>query len=219
MKQVGDWRPFRAPLIATMAAAASLLIAPLVSAVIDLPAVAPAYAKGGQGGGNGQGGGGGGGGGPGGGHGGGHGGGNSASAGQGGTGGSAAGTGSGHGRGRGQEIGNSSVHDDDGISAKALGRLNAANAAQPALDNAASNSAVGMIADYAEALDANDLEAAAEFLAAAANKPIDSDVVETVNGLLGIETDAATNDMIAEAAAALQAPEAVVEEADGDPVQ
>ena len=75
-----------------------------------------------------------------------------------------------------------------------------------------------MIADYAEALEANDLEAAAEFLAAAANKPINYDVVETVNGLLGIETDAATNDAIAEAAAALQAPEAVEEEG-GDPVQ
>ncbi len=202
MKTEKTSRPFRTPLLAAMAAGASLIVGPLVSAVVDLPTVEHAYAKGGKGG-----------------KGGGHGGGGGASAGKG------SGQGLGHAKARG--LGHGKGHATraaskvDGISASALGRLNAAHASQRARDRAAPNSTVGLIADYQKAVAGGaepDIAAAAEALAAAANKPIDSGVVGAVNGRLGIGTDAATNDAIADAAAALQAPEAV-EAAGGDPVQ
>ncbi len=173
-----------------MVAGASLLVGPLVSAVVDLPTVEHAYAKGGQGGG------------------------------------ASAGKGSGLGHGKAKGLGHSKGHgtstasEVDGISASALGKLNAAHASQRARDRAAEHSAVGLIADYQAAFSADvvDIEAAAEALAAAANKSIDPNVVSAVNELLGIETDQTTNDAIGTAAAALQAPEAVEEEA-GDAVQ
>lgn len=79
---------------------------------------------------------------------------------------------------------------------------------------------MGLIATYQEVISTEnfDIQEAAEALAAAANKPIDPNVVTTVNGLLGIEPDPEIDDAIAAAAAELQAPEAV-EEQGGDPVQ
>ena len=53
-----------------------------------------------------------------------------------------------------------------------LGRLNAAHASHRALDRAATSSAVGQVAAYKSALDADDLEKAATALAAASNKPV-----------------------------------------------
>ena len=79
---------------------------------------------------------------------------------------------------------------------------------------------MGLIATYQEVISTEDfdIQEAAEALAAAANKPIDTNVVTTVNGLLGIELDPEIDDAIAAAAAELQAPEAVEEEG-GNPVQ
>lgn len=86
-----------------------------------------------------------------------------------------------------------------------MGRLNAAHASARAQERAAAHSAVGMVAAYGAAAGAEvvDIQAAAEALAAAANKDIDSTVVDAVNDLLGIEMDEATRDAIAAAAAGL----------------
>jgi hypothetical protein len=124
-------------------------------------------------------------------------------------------TGHGHGKGRGlghathaDETETASGHTKGSTSSK-LGRLNAAHASPTARSNAAPHSAVGRIATYEEAV--NETLAAEqahkedptnqslleyqqayldqeEALAAAANKDIDEDVAQAVNGLLGIDT-------------------------------
>ena len=100
-------------------------------------------------------------------------------------------------------------HKDKGISASALGSLNAAHASSTARDNAAPNSRVGRIASYEDSItsykdsdfmDEEDLQAAAESLASAANKSIDSDVVAAVNDLLDIEVGSEVEKDIAERA-------------------
>lgn len=92
--------------------------------------------------------------------------------------------------------------DSGGISASALGSLNAAHASATARAKASPNSQVGRIAAYEGALAADDLQAAAEALASAANKEIDADVVAAVNGLLSLDVDPAIEAEVADRAEA-----------------
>lgn len=105
----------------------------------------------------------------------------------------------GHGKGLGASADFESSHYH-GAKANKLGRLNAAHASPNARLHAAPNSAVGQIAAYelaaTEAISsykegsmsyAELMETLAEELAAAANKPVDEEVVAAVNNLLGIE--------------------------------
>lgn len=94
-----------------------------------------------------------------------------------------------------------------GLTASSLGRLNAAHASARARERAAPHSAVGLIDQYADAIAAGDLEAAAAALAAAANKDIDLAVVGALNDLLNIELDAADEQEIADQASEAQAAE------------
>jgi hypothetical protein len=109
-------------------------------------------------------------------------------------------------------LGHAFGHDDDdatkhGLTASSLGRLNAAHASATAREHAAPHSAVGLIGQYADAIAAGDLEAAAAALAAAANKDIDLAVVGAVNDLLDIELDEADEQEIADLAGEAQAGE------------
>jgi hypothetical protein len=66
---------------------------------------------------------------------------------------------------------------------------------------------VGQIAAFAEAVEANELDAAAEALAAKANKEITESVVNEVAKLARVEVSEETAKAIAEKAAAIQAGE------------
>ena len=94
-----------------------------------------------------------------------------------------------------------------GLTAASLGSLNAANSSQTAKDVASLNSPVGQLGLYSEAMseDPANVDAAAQALAAAANKEIDFDVVDAVNGIMGIEADVDTTQAVADAAAEVQA--------------
>ena len=118
------------------------------------------------------------------------------------------GLGRGHGK-HDDDTGTGLGHSHSSVSSK-LGRLNAAHASPTARLNAAPHSTVGRIATYEEAINATLAAQQAfqedptnqalldtyqmaymdqeEALAAAANKDVDEEVAEAVNGLLGIET-------------------------------
>ncbi len=127
----------------------------------------------------------------------------------------------GHGRGHAKSDGNNNgsanppgapslEHDSaskNGISAAALGSLNAANASSTARENASPKSMVGQIAAFADAAESKDIDAAAKALAAKANKPIDEDVVTEVARKVDVEVSEETARAIAESAAAIQAGE------------
>lgn len=171
-----------------------------------------AFAKGGNGGGGGKGGGGG--------HGGGKKGDHGDVAGHGHAKGHGFGHAKGHGHGHAKSDGNNngsanppgapSLEDDSaskkGISASALGSLNAANASSTARQNASPNSMVGRIAAFADAVKSEDIDAAAEALAAKANKPITEDVVKEVARKVDVDVskEPVTASAIAERAAAIQ---------------
>ena len=75
-----------------------------------------------------------------------------------------------------------------GLHPSALGKLNAAHASPTALQNASPNSTVGMLGAYKEAVLMDiTLDEARDALAEISNKPVDKDVVEAVNELLGVE--------------------------------
>ena len=93
------------------------------------------------------------------------------------------------------------------MSPATLGSLNAAHASATARSNAAPGSAVAAVADFAKAVEANDIEAAAEALASKANKSIDTAVVTEVSALAGVAIDETTANAIADHAASLQAGE------------
>ena len=93
------------------------------------------------------------------------------------------------------------------MSASALGSLNAAHASATARANASSKSMVGQIAAFANAVEANEVEAAAQALAAKANKAITMDVVTEVATLANVAVDEQTARAIAERAAAIQSGE------------
>jgi hypothetical protein len=96
------------------------------------------------------------------------------------------------------------------MTASALGSLNAAHASLMGLENAAPNSVVGQISAFSDAISQEDpdVEAAAQALAAAANKNIDQAVVDAVDGLLGLDdVSDDTEAAVAEAAAEAQAAE------------
>lgn len=92
------------------------------------------------------------------------------------------------------------AHDDDlGLSASALGNLNAAHASPTAMANAAPNSMVGAIADYKDAVMGNvepteetidEMSEAVAALEAISNKDVDVDVVNAVNDILGAKDEA-----------------------------
>ena len=94
---------------------------------------------------------------------------------------------------------------ENGISAAALGSLNAAHASPTARQNASPNSMVGHIAAFADAVESEDINAAAEALAAKANKSITPEVVTEVARLAEVEVSEETASAIAEAAAEIQA--------------
>lgn len=96
---------------------------------------------------------------------------------------------------------------EDGISASALGSLNAAHASSTARDNASPNSMVGRIAAFAEAVESDEINAAAEALAAKANKPINEAVVTEVARQAQIELSEEAASAIAARAAEIQAGE------------
>lgn len=98
---------------------------------------------------------------------------------------------------------------ENGISAAALGSLNAAHASANARENASPNSMVGHIAAFADAVEAEsvNIDAAAEALAAKANKSITPEVVEEVSRLAEVEVSPETADAIAARAAEIQAAE------------
>lgn len=93
---------------------------------------------------------------------------------------------------------------EHGISAAALGSLNAAHASSTARAHAAPNSMVGQIAAFASAAESNQVEAAAQALAAKANKPITEPVVTEVARHAQIEVSEETARAIAERAAVIQ---------------
>ena len=96
------------------------------------------------------------------------------------------------------------------MTASALGSLNAAHASLMGLENAADDSVVGQISAFSDAIsqDDPDVEAAAQALAAAANKNIDQAVVDAVDGLLGLDdVSDDTEEAVADAAAEAQADE------------
>ncbi|RDD63360.1 hypothetical protein [Ferruginivarius sediminum] len=89
-----------------------------------------------------------------------------------------------------------------GAIASHLGSLNAVNAAEPALENAADESVVGQIADYQTAIEEGRIEDAALAINAAANKDVDLTTVQTVNERLGIAVSPEVEAAVAETAAA-----------------
>jgi hypothetical protein len=110
-----------------------------------------------------------------------------------------AGPGNGQGNANGHGKGVASVgHGTSGFGgeagdadADALGSLNAAHASPNALAHASRNSRVGAIAAYSEAVQANDIDAAATAFSDASNKDegIVESVVHAVNALLGIDAN------------------------------
>ena len=87
-----------------------------------------------------------------------------------------------------------------GALASMLGRLNAAHASPNAMANAAEHSAVGLTAQYYDALAAGELDDAASLLADLANKQVADEDVSTVvqayNDLLGIQVGDVTDDPV-----------------------
>lgn len=121
----------------------------------------------------------------------------------------------GHGHARGEEEGNGRSDppgapsldgsaSENGISAAALGSLNAAHASAKARENASPNSMVGHIADFADAVESNEIDRAAAALAAKSNKSITPEVVTEVARLAEVEVSEDTAGAIAEAAAEMQ---------------
>lgn len=98
---------------------------------------------------------------------------------------------------------------DAAVSASSLGRLNAAHASPTARANAAANSTVGQIAAYEQAALVGDVQAAAESLAMAANKTVDTSVVKAVNELLSLETPAGFDASVAAGANNIQRDESL----------
>ena len=70
---------------------------------------------------------------------------------------------------------------------------------------------VGRIAEFADAVEADDIEAAAEALAAKANKELTADVVSEVARNADVEVDEDTANAIAEEAAKIQSGDAEAE--------
>ena len=70
---------------------------------------------------------------------------------------------------------------------------------------------VGRIAEFADAVEADDIEAAAETLAAKANKELTADVVSEVARNADVEVDEDTANAIAEEAAKIQSGDAEAE--------
>jgi hypothetical protein len=96
---------------------------------------------------------------------------------------------------------------ENGISAAALGSLNAAHASLTARQNASPNSMVGHIAAFADAVESENINAAAEALAAKANRPITDSVVTEVARHAQVEVSEETASAIAARAAEIQADE------------
>jgi hypothetical protein len=92
----------------------------------------------------------------------------------------------------------------NGISAAALGSLNAAHASSTARENASPNSMVGQIAAFADAVESENINAAAEALAVKANKSITEPVVTEVARLVGVEVSEENASAIATRAAEIQ---------------
>jgi len=122
-----------------------------------------------------------------------------------------------HGGGHGEDNGRSdppgapSLGDgtasENGISAAALGSLNAAHASSTARESASPNSMVGQIAAFADAVESENINAAAEALAAKANKSITEPVVTEVARQAEVEVSEETAAAIAKRAAEIQADE------------
>jgi hypothetical protein len=96
---------------------------------------------------------------------------------------------------------------ENGISAAALGSLNAAHASSTARENASPNSMVGQIAAFADAVESENINAAAEALAAKANKSITEPVVTEVARHAEVEVSEETAKAIAKRAAEIQSGE------------
>ena len=100
---------------------------------------------------------------------------------------SAGGQGGGHGNGHGGGL--FSASDGYQGAKNKLGKLNAANAAAPALLNANPDSTVGQIAAYKQMVEIGNIknfDGAKFFLVTFANKDVTMDVVEALNDLLGV---------------------------------
>jgi len=93
-----------------------------------------------------------------------------------------------------------------GAAASALGRLNAAHASPRALERANPRSAVGQIATYKAAFQDGtvNIEAAAQALAQAANKPLTISALQELNTRVGVSLDANTANLILARAIELQ---------------
>jgi hypothetical protein len=105
-----------------------------------------------------------------------------------------AGPGNGHGNSNGHGEGTASIGfggENGDADASVIGSLNAAHASPNALAHASRNSRVGAIAAYSEAVQVNDIDAAAAAFSDAANKDdgIVENVVHAVNSLLGIDAN------------------------------
>lgn len=96
---------------------------------------------------------------------------------------------------------------ENGISAAALGSLNASNASSTARENASPNSMVGHIAAFGEAVESENINEAAEALAAKANKSITEPVVTEVAQKVGVDVSDETARAIATRAAEIQSRE------------
>lgn len=96
---------------------------------------------------------------------------------------------------------------ENGINAAALGSLNASHASATARENASPKSMVGHIAAFADAVESENIDAAAEALAAKANKAITESVVTEVARHAQVQVSEETATAIAERAAAIQAGE------------
>ena len=107
---------------------------------------------------------------------------------------SAGGQGGGNGNGNGGDLSRARHGDDDDhIGKYNLGKLNAANAAAPALLNANPDSTVGQIAIYKHRVEDENADErittfaeAKEFLKTFANKEVTLDVVAALHDLLGL---------------------------------
>jgi hypothetical protein len=135
-------------------------------------------------------------------------------------GGDGGGKGSGEGSGKGSaDAGDTGASNGKGSTASSLGALNAASASPTAMAHAAPTSRVGEIAAYKAAVGqlaldiANkapaatitaDQTAAAQALAAAANKGITAGAVSALDAKLGVTLDSATTAALAAQAASLQ---------------
>jgi hypothetical protein len=84
------------------------------------------------------------------------------------------------------------------------GSINAAHASPTAQAQAAPNSRVGLVAAYARAVEAQNVDAAALALTKASNKSISINTVTSLNSLMGLQTDPSTDAAIAAKAASIQ---------------